>query len=283
LETVEGTAAEIGVVTYGDSTVPGRATVPAGRECESDYDRGIEKAVQLREPDLEQKKRTAKVPLARRLLTATSGSNGGLRVTHRTVISPLLPKRCRVNTARIGFDRWREGRRRRELALSPDSARLDGLREIGNAGDLSLVPSLIFLGEIPRSLPGPARKIILSSADSGEKGIGIPGGGRQFLLRPLNRYTYGRGKRGFLHPLGQTASSICPDFSKKTPGGKSGLDRWTQSTFRSIICCVPGGASIRVRVLASTSTVYPRLFLEASGMHKAFLHRKGLGYYIQGT
>lgn len=52
LETVEGTAAEIGVVTYGDSIVSGRAMVPAGRECESDYDRGIEKAVQLRE-DLE--------------------------------------------------------------------------------------------------------------------------------------------------------------------------------------------------------------------------------------
>jgi len=38
---------------------------------------------------------------------------------------------------------------KRQLAPSPDSARLDGLREIGNAGDLSLVSSLIFLGEKP--------------------------------------------------------------------------------------------------------------------------------------
>lgn len=54
METVEETTAEIGVVTYGDSTVSGRAiTVPAERECENDYDREIEKAVQFREPDLE--------------------------------------------------------------------------------------------------------------------------------------------------------------------------------------------------------------------------------------
>lgn len=75
---------------------------------------------------------------------------------------------------------------KRQLAPSPDSTRLNGLRETGNAGDLSLVSSFIFLGEIPRSFPGPAGKIILPSADSGEKGMGIPGGGRQSLLRSLN-------------------------------------------------------------------------------------------------